>query len=261
MQDLLTYVVTEALAGHSHRINERTVAVEALGRPSDLRPRVDPAVRVLAGRVRSALGLYYRSDGAHDPVCIDIPKGGYVPRFRPVAPTPLWLVTPGPSDLPASRWSCSTASPGHRPTAIAETVVVHLSHLGGLRVLGPLHDHGAAGADYILRGSIHRRPRGLRVTARLVFPATGETIWSDVLEQPSSNTSPSDAEDDLASRVAGTIGRLLGSDPPPRGSEPGSRFRRRELLRRSAQLLRLPQRDRPRQGRADRRGPRNSRRP
>ena len=32
MQDLLRYVVTEALAGHSYRINERTIAVEALTR-------------------------------------------------------------------------------------------------------------------------------------------------------------------------------------------------------------------------------------
>lgn len=211
MRDLLTYVVTEALAGHGHRINERTIAVEALGRPATFDPRVDPAVRVLAGRVRSALDLYYRSDGAHDPVCIDIPKGGYVPRFRPVAPTPLQLVTPAPSDLPrVAVVVFDSVGPDHRPTAIAETVVVHLSHLGGLCVLGPLHNQDAPGADYILRGSIHSLPRGLRVTARLIFAATGETIWSDVLEQPSSDTSPLDAEDDLASLVAGTIGDYLG---------------------------------------------------
>jgi adenylate cyclase len=50
-------------------------------RPPDYDPKVDPIVRVQAGRLRSKLGEYYATEGAHDSVVIQIPKGAYVPVF------------------------------------------------------------------------------------------------------------------------------------------------------------------------------------
>jgi TolB-like protein/Flp pilus assembly protein TadD len=42
---------------------------------------VDPIVRVEAGRLRSRLSEYYKTEGSDDPVVIDLPKGRYSPVF------------------------------------------------------------------------------------------------------------------------------------------------------------------------------------
>ena len=77
----LCYVVNTALAGRPGEIKGYTIAVEALGRPGDFDPVVDPIVRVEAGRLRRALDVHYAGDGASDPVRVRIPRGSYVPKF------------------------------------------------------------------------------------------------------------------------------------------------------------------------------------
>src|SRR5450759_2399874 len=52
----------------------------------DYDPRVDSTVRIEAGKLRSRLEEYYRSDGKDDPIVIDLPKGSYVPVFRAGGP-------------------------------------------------------------------------------------------------------------------------------------------------------------------------------
>src|SRR6185295_18724658 len=42
---------------------------------------IDPIVRVEATRLRRAIGRYYAGPGASDPVTIELPRGGYVPRI------------------------------------------------------------------------------------------------------------------------------------------------------------------------------------
>lgn len=79
----LRYVVEATLAGRADAIKGYTIAVEALGRPPSFDPQSDPIVRVEATRLRRALERYYATVGADDPLVIDIPKGGYVPRFVP----------------------------------------------------------------------------------------------------------------------------------------------------------------------------------
>jgi hypothetical protein len=43
---------------------------------------VDGIVRTQASRLRSRLQLYFQTDGANEPVQIEIPRGGYVPYFE-----------------------------------------------------------------------------------------------------------------------------------------------------------------------------------
>lgn len=81
----LTYVVEKTLAGEADRIKAYSIATEALGRPETFDPASDPIVRVEAGRLRKALDAYYRTDGATARLRITMPRGGYVPRFEPVA--------------------------------------------------------------------------------------------------------------------------------------------------------------------------------
>ena len=77
----LTFVVERKLAGQAPAIKGYTIATQALGRPEDFDPQIDPIVRVEAGRLRRALETYYRGQGRSDPVRISIPRGAYVPKF------------------------------------------------------------------------------------------------------------------------------------------------------------------------------------
>jgi len=79
----LTVVVEATLAGKANRLKAYTIAIEALGRGSDFDPQADPIVRVEAGRLRQALTRYYSGAGRNSPMVIDMPRGAYVPIFRP----------------------------------------------------------------------------------------------------------------------------------------------------------------------------------
>jgi len=85
----LRFVVGAVLTGRGDRLKSYTIAVEALGRPADFDPETDAIVRVDAGRIRRALTRYYRTEGAHDAVVIELPRGHYAPTFsRGARPTP-----------------------------------------------------------------------------------------------------------------------------------------------------------------------------
>ena len=77
----LTFVVSETLAGHSATIKETVIAAEVYERSGSFDPQTDSLVRVEARKLRKRLDDYYVSEGAADPVRIDIPKGSYVPTF------------------------------------------------------------------------------------------------------------------------------------------------------------------------------------
>lgn len=81
LSGFLTFVVDRALAGAESEINEASIAIRALGRDDDFDPRIDPVVRVVAGRLRRALEMYALTAGRGDAVRIVLPKGSYVPRF------------------------------------------------------------------------------------------------------------------------------------------------------------------------------------
>ena len=78
---LLSYLVTEALAGRQDRLKATTIAIDVFGRGSDFDQQLDAVVRSEARRLRQTLATYYVGDGADDPMVISIPKGRYVPFF------------------------------------------------------------------------------------------------------------------------------------------------------------------------------------
>ena len=83
-QDFLKYVVEHTLQGHGDMLKERTIGIEVFGRSTSYDPSDDATVRVKAGEVRKRLGLYYSSEGARNPLRIELPSGTYVPEFRAV---------------------------------------------------------------------------------------------------------------------------------------------------------------------------------
>ncbi|HWB84932.1 MAG TPA: hypothetical protein VG675_12375 [Bryobacteraceae bacterium] len=80
---LLAYLAEKSIAGEEHRLKEYTVALEAFGKPESYDPRHDSTVRIQAGRLRQKLAQYYLTEGARDPIVVDLPKGGFQLHFSP----------------------------------------------------------------------------------------------------------------------------------------------------------------------------------
>src|SRR3982074_3837712 len=83
---LLRFLVERQLEGREVELKESTIGVEVYGRRPDYDPRRDSTVRSEAARLRARLSKYYSTEGSQDPLVIELPKGGYVPRFRPLGP-------------------------------------------------------------------------------------------------------------------------------------------------------------------------------
>jgi hypothetical protein len=79
---LLHYLTKHALDHPGTPLKEHQIATEVFGRSSDFDPQVDSLIRVQAGRLRSKLASFYESEGAEDPIQIDLPKGSYVLSFH-----------------------------------------------------------------------------------------------------------------------------------------------------------------------------------
>src|SRR5262245_34548928 len=84
----LRLVVETAQSGQADTLKEYRIGVEVFDRGDDFDPRVDTIVRIQAAKLRSKLLEYYAQDGAHDPILITIPKGGYAPEVREQKPAP-----------------------------------------------------------------------------------------------------------------------------------------------------------------------------
>jgi tetratricopeptide (TPR) repeat protein len=77
----LRFTVENTLAGRSHEVKESVIGADVFGLGETYNPQENPVVRIVAGRVRGKLAEYYLGQGLSDPVFIEIPKGGYIPRF------------------------------------------------------------------------------------------------------------------------------------------------------------------------------------
>jgi hypothetical protein len=84
MQRLLRFLVEETLAGRAAQLKEYTIAVGVFGKPVDYEPGTSAAVRVEVGRLRKLLLQYRVEHASHDAIAVEVPKGSYVPVFRPL---------------------------------------------------------------------------------------------------------------------------------------------------------------------------------
>src|SRR5262249_26216225 len=140
----LRYIVEETLAGRSAAIREYTLGVHVFDRGEDFNPRLDPIVRVQARNLRARMAKYYESQGAEDPIRIELPKGTYVPLFvkcgvagearapdgmpdsaAAAAPATALVPLTTPSPSPATA-SIMPAPPPHSPVAAPRGVERYL---------------------------------------------------------------------------------------------------------------------------------------
>lgn len=95
LHSLLTYLGRKSLESPDHPLKEYTIGIEALGKPEDYDPRLDPTVRVEVAKLRKRLAEFYAGPGKSHPIRMTIPKGGYMPLFvqesaEPAATPTLW---------------------------------------------------------------------------------------------------------------------------------------------------------------------------
>ena len=81
LRSFLRYVCEMELAGRGSELNEHLIGVEALGRPPGYSTTDDSSVRRCAHTLRLKLEEAYATDLAGARVRIELPRGGYQPRF------------------------------------------------------------------------------------------------------------------------------------------------------------------------------------
>jgi TolB-like protein len=140
----LTYIVQEVLEGRAKRLKGYSVAIEVFGRHEGF-TQDDPVVRIEAGRLRRALERYYLIAGRDEPLTIEVPKGGYVPRFswscplREIASSIEIAATSSPSSGTAGTtlWSKKWATLAALAVAVVLAVAAMFAHPSAVRtVLG-----------------------------------------------------------------------------------------------------------------------------
>jgi hypothetical protein len=85
---LLSYLAEKSIAGEADDLKEYVVGVDAFGKPPSYDPRQESVVRTQVARLRQKLADYYNTEGASDPVLVDLPKGGFKVNFEERPPAP-----------------------------------------------------------------------------------------------------------------------------------------------------------------------------
>jgi tetratricopeptide (TPR) repeat protein len=215
-QDLLSFLVSETLAGRGDRLKEYVIGVEILGRPVDFDPRMDTNVRTEAWRLRERLRRYYATEGASNPFRIELPRRSFVPvlQQRPVAPSPdpakhtlpdrTGPVAAPPCDaavvLALHPFRVAVEGAGGLSEALADELALELGDHPGLRIAWNMGERDAA-AHWALRGSLRSVPGAVRTLVQLVRLDDCEQLWSRGFEH---------AQQELAVEVA------LAADLPRR---------------------------------------------
>lgn len=83
LREFLSYVGRRSLKDGCTQVHEQEIGVEVFGRPETYDTGVDNIVRANATELRKRIEAYFESDGLHEPVIMEIPRGSYIPIFRP----------------------------------------------------------------------------------------------------------------------------------------------------------------------------------
>jgi hypothetical protein len=175
LRNLLRYLANHSLDHPSAAPKEYQIATEVFGRNEDFDPHVDSMVRVQAGRLRAKLAEYYSSEGAGDPIMVEMPKGTYALTFierPPVNPVPLL-----PKDPAFSTREPAQQSKSNLPFSVRWIAALVVCSIALATFL-------AVGIDRLLP---HRIPEARAVTETSSAPAAVSAFWNGFLaghEQP-----------------------------------------------------------------------------
>jgi len=235
VRDFLRFVVEETLAGRSDQLKGYTIATAVFGRGDDFDPGQDPIVRIQAGRLRRALERYYLVAGGRDPIVIDVPKGRYVPRFRRYEPAegvaarqsarpvqPMAPAGPAVAVLPFENLT-PDADRLFFTVGLAEELVTELNRYqdvtvipchrapGGAGVSPDLERVGrAAGARFLLGGSIRCDAESAKVAVHLVDATSGRQVWARSFKHSLEAASLIRTQEEIAHSVVAAVASEYG---------------------------------------------------
>lgn len=87
LRELLEYITERTMHGHSHELTEQHIGDTLYHKPSGFSSLEDSSVRVHARQLRLKLHEYFDEEGRSEPLIVSIPKGSYMPVFKPAART------------------------------------------------------------------------------------------------------------------------------------------------------------------------------
>ncbi len=206
LKRFLSFVVSETMAGRGDHLKEFLVGIEVFAKESSFDPRNDPIVRVQARRLRARLARYYREEGQHDEIIIELPKGGYAPTFQRVHGTaPKRSVTAALVSrntilvMPFSDDSAA-GDQDYFCRGVTQEIIHTLAKVDAIRIVvfdrGPqFDDHyepreaaDRLNAGMIIGGSVRKSGDTLRITTHLVDAVSGCYLWSESLDRKGENT-------------------------------------------------------------------------
>jgi hypothetical protein len=79
LRDFLLYVGGQSLKEGCPEIHEQEIGSKVFGRPANYDRSQDNIVRVNATELRKRIEAYFASEGAHESLILEIPRGGYKP--------------------------------------------------------------------------------------------------------------------------------------------------------------------------------------
>jgi TolB-like protein/Tfp pilus assembly protein PilF len=201
LSTLLRYTVEESLGGRRDQLKETVIGMEVFQRDSTYDPRIDPVVRVMAGRLRQRLEEYYRTEGSNDAVLVDYPKGTYAPHFRrrsaiaSVGPVSVEVIdTASIAVLPLA----SLSPDGEQEffaDGMTDAIITDLAKISGLRVISrtsvmqfkrstkPIPEIAQMlGVGYLLEGSVLWAGPRMRITTQLIAHPPERHVWAESYE-------------------------------------------------------------------------------
>ncbi len=241
-RNFLRYVVEETVAGRAAYIKGYTVAQSVFGRGADFDPQLDPVVRIEASRLRRSLERYYLTSGKTDAIRIELPKGGYVPRFEraveneapaaaplpgPAAdppPAPLRNRDNGPSIIVLPFENLGGELNGDLlARGVTEELIGRLLAYKELRVicantsfrLAASADPGEVGRrlalGYVLKGAIRVAGARLRISMQLLDVEDGQYLWAERLDRELTSNDVWAVQEEVAAGIATRLGAPYGA--------------------------------------------------
>ncbi|MDH3732445.1 MAG: hypothetical protein OEU54_02885, partial [Gemmatimonadota bacterium] len=232
----LRFIVDETLEGRGSGIKAYRIATRAFGFSDTFDPQSDPYIRILARRLRRALTYYYQKEGRGDPLRIDVPKGGYVPRFQERSgdeahaggSPPASVEDPHQPARPAVAIVMfldltETEAWAHLATGLTEEVLVNLTRFSEFRVIGPLwsdrleEGNAALGGirarfhtDFAVYGSVHALGEGVEISVRLQDTRDATSLWAETYELDPGGAHLVELEHEITGQIATTIADSTG---------------------------------------------------
>src|ERR1017187_308923 len=132
LREFLLYVGQRSIKDGLDQVHEQEIGSNVFGRPADYDTSLDNIVRVNASELRKRIEDYFESDGAAEPLIMEVPRGSYKPVFRQRAIEPTKKTEPR---LEAATGAPHALEPPEKPLAAPKRTERLLLMIAGFLIL------------------------------------------------------------------------------------------------------------------------------